>query len=129
MLWSEAFKLIQKAVELYKGPFLGGDADVPWAIPLNDRLRRRLLRQLVRVGHHWEEREDLHQAISVYEEGLRIDPCAEDVCRRLMTTYHAVGRPSEILAAYQHCRDALAAKLGTTPSVETDSILSQLRMR
>jgi LuxR family transcriptional regulator, maltose regulon positive regulatory protein len=127
--WSEALKLIQRAVELYKGPFLGGDADAPWTIPLNDRLRRRLLRQLVRVGHHWEEREDLHQAISVYEEALRVDPCAEDVCRRLMTTYHAVGRPTEILATYQQCRGALAAKFGITPSVETDSILNQLRMR
>jgi LuxR family transcriptional regulator, maltose regulon positive regulatory protein len=128
-VWSEALKLIQKAAELYKGPFLGGDADAPWAIPLNDRLRRRLLRQLIRLGQHWEAREDLHQAISVYEEGLRIDPCAEDVCRRLMTTYHAVGRPSEILAAYQQCRDALAAKLGTTPSVGTDSLMSELRAR
>jgi LuxR family transcriptional regulator, maltose regulon positive regulatory protein len=128
-LWSEAFKLTQKSLELYKGSFLGGDADAPWATPLDDRLRRRLLRQLVRVGQHWEEREDLHQAISVYEEGLRIDPCAEDVCRRLMTTYYAVGRPSEISAAYQQCRDALAAKLGTTPSLGTDSLLSQLRTR
>ena len=128
-VWSEALKLIQKAVELYKGPFLGGDADTPWTISLNDRLRRRLLRQLVRVGHHWEEREDLDQAIGAYEEGLRIDPCAEDVCRRLMATYHAVGRPSEILAAYRQCRDALAAKLGTIPSGETDSLLSQLRTR
>jgi LuxR family maltose regulon positive regulatory protein len=128
-VWSEALNLIQKAVELYKGPFLGEDADAPWAMQISDRLRRRLLRQLVRVGHHWEEKEDLHQAISVYEESLRIDPCAEDVCRRLMTTYHAVGRPSEIVAAYQQCRCALAAKLGITPSVETDSILSQLRMR
>ena len=126
-VWSEALKLIQKAAELYKGPFLGGDANAPWAIPLNDRLRRRLLRQLIRVGQHWEEREDLYHAISVYEESLRIDPCAEDVCRRLMTAYHAVGRPSEILAAYQQCRDALAAKLGSTPSVGTDSLLSRLR--
>ena len=127
--WSQAHKLIQGAVELYKGPFLGSDADAPWTIPLNDRLRRRLLRQLVRLGHHWEEREDLHQAINIYEEGLRIDPCAEDVCRRLMTTYHAIGRPSEILAAYQQFRDALAAKLGTTPSLETNSLLNQLRAR
>jgi LuxR family transcriptional regulator, maltose regulon positive regulatory protein len=128
-VWSEALKLIQKTVELYTGPFLGGDADAPWAIPLNDRLRRLLLRQLVRVGQHCEEREDLHQAIIIYEESLRIDPCAEDVCRRLMTIYHAVGRPSEIRAAYQQCRDALAAKLGTMPSVGTDTLLSQLRTR
>jgi LuxR family maltose regulon positive regulatory protein len=128
-VWSEAVNLIQKAAELYKGPFLAGDTDAPWAIPLNDGLRRRLLRQLLNIGQHCEEREDLHQAISVYEEGLRIDPCAEDVCRRLMTTYHAVGRPSDVLAAYRQCRDALATKLGTTPSVGTDSLLSRLRAR
>ena len=63
---------------------------------LNDRLRRRLLRQLVQVGQIWEQAEDLQQAANVYEEGLRVDPCAEDVCRRLMTVYYSLGRPGEI---------------------------------
>jgi DNA-binding SARP family transcriptional activator len=125
--WNEVIRLVERAVNLYKGPFLAGDADAPWAIPLNDRLRRRLLRQLVQIGQYWEQAEDLQQAANMYEEGLRVDPCAEDVCRRLMTVYQSLGRPAEILATYRQCQEALAARLGISPSVETDSLLRRFR--
>jgi hypothetical protein len=36
-------------------------------------LRRRLLRQLIRIGEYWEHAEDLQQAADMYEEGLRMD--------------------------------------------------------
>ena len=126
-VWVEIIRLVQRSAELYRGSFLGGNGDTPWAVSLNDRLRRRLLRQLVQVGQYWEQAEDLQQAASVYEEGLRVDPCAEDVCRRLMTVHYSLGRPAEILATYRHCREELAVRLGSLPSVETDTLLQRLR--
>jgi LuxR family transcriptional regulator, maltose regulon positive regulatory protein len=124
--WSDTVRVVERAVELYKGPFLGGNGDIPWAGSLNDRLRRRLLRQLVQVGQYWEQAEDLQQAANLYEEGLRVDPCAEDVCRRLMTVYYSLGRPGEILATYRQCREELAVRLGSLPSVETDTLFQRL---
>jgi two-component SAPR family response regulator len=125
-LREETIGIVQQALELYKGSFLGNDPDAPWATVLADRLRRRLLRQLVQVGQYWEHAEDLQQAADIYEEGLRIDPCAEDVCRRLMSVYNSLGRPSEILAAYRHCREARATRLGTGPSAETEALVKRL---
>ena len=48
--------LIHRAAKLYRGSFLGSDDDIPWATALTDRIRRRLLRQLLWVGQNWEER-------------------------------------------------------------------------
>jgi LuxR family maltose regulon positive regulatory protein len=125
--WSETIRAVQRAAEVYRGPFLGGDTDSPWVIPLNDRLRRQVLRQLVHVGQHVEHNEQWQQAIDYYEKAMAVDPCAEDVCRSLMIAYHHLGRPGDVLATYNHCRDALANRLGTGPSAATENLLKRLQ--
>jgi LuxR family maltose regulon positive regulatory protein len=124
--WNQSIELLRKASRLYKGPFLDTDPEVIWSTNLTDRLRRRLLHQLTQLGQYWHHREDLPQAVASYEEALRIDPCAEDVTRKLMTAYHHLGRPSEVLATYRRCKEALANQLGIDPSAETERLVSQL---
>ncbi len=124
--WAETARVTAHAARLHRGPFLDGEPDLAWATPLADRLRRRLVRQLVRVGRHWDGAEQWDQAAESYEEALRVDPCAEDVYRRLMTTDHRLGRPAEVQATYGRCREALARRLGTAPSAETEALLRSL---
>jgi DNA-binding SARP family transcriptional activator len=111
---------------LYAGPFLDGDTDAP-SSPLADRLRRRLLRQLMESGSRSEQAGQWQDAAACYEKGLSLDPCAEDVCRRLMTTYDTLGRRSDALQVYLTCRDALAARLDLAPSAETETLFRRLR--
>ncbi|HWP57960.1 MAG TPA: BTAD domain-containing putative transcriptional regulator [Candidatus Acidoferrales bacterium] len=124
---SEAGKLIEKAARLYQGSFLQNDSHFPGAPTVADRVRRRLLQHLVRLGQNWEWSNHWQEAARYYEEALRVDPCAEDVCRRLMSAYHRLGRPADVVATYRHCRDALANQLGTTPTADTESLLRRLR--
>ncbi len=124
--WDERIRWVKQATELYRGPFLGGDPDAP-TTPVVDRLRRRLLRQLVDLGARCEEMDQRHEAAHYYEKALSIDPCAEDVCRCLMITYHALGRRTEVIGIYRACRDALAAR-GTAPSGDTETLLARLRL-
>jgi DNA-binding SARP family transcriptional activator len=126
VLLNETVELVRQAAELYRGPFLDGENDAPWTSTLADQVRRRLLKQLTAVGEHWQARERWHEATICYEKGLTIDPCAEDVCRRLMGAYQRLGQNADILRAYHHCRDALASGLGIKPAVETDSLLRKL---
>jgi DNA-binding SARP family transcriptional activator len=119
-------ELINRAAKLYQGPFLGDDPESSLGNRRSDRLRRRLVRLLAGVGQHWEGQERLSDAIQSYEEALRIDPCAEDICRQLMTAYHRLGRPSEISTTYRFCKDALQAQVGTLPSAATDTLLNTL---
>jgi len=124
--WQQASGLIQRAVTLYRGPFLGRDPEATWGISLADRLRRRLLRQLKLIGEGHEEKEQLQQAAELYEEALRVDMCAEDVCRQLMIVYHQLGRPSEVASIYRQCRQALNSQFGINLSAETEELLKTL---
>ncbi len=125
--WTEYLRLVHSAAQLYRGPFLGGDAEAPWATTLADRLRRRFLREHIHAGEYREQNGQWQEAVNCYESGLRVDACAEDVCRRLMNAYHHLGRPTEVLAVYRRCREALANQLSVNPSVETESLLKRLR--
>ena len=124
--WDEAIRATERAVHLYQGPFLEGEAESPWAGPLADRLCRRLLRQVVKIGLRWEGKQEWQKAADCYATALRVDPCAEDASRRLMIACHRLGRASEVEAAYRHCHEALAARLGVTPSPETQTLLRSL---
>jgi LuxR family transcriptional regulator, maltose regulon positive regulatory protein len=125
--WQQATELIQRAVALYRGSFLSNDPEATWGMTLADRLRRRLLRQLKLIGERHEEKEQLQQAADLYEEALRVDICAEDVCRRLMILYHQLGRPSEVASIYRQCREALNSQYGINLSAETEELLKTLR--
>jgi LuxR family maltose regulon positive regulatory protein len=122
-------ELTRKAASLYRGAFLDErEAELPQATALAESLRRRLLRQLVRVGRQCEPA-NRQEALDWYEEALRVDPCAEDVCRNLMTAYHRLERSADVVATYQRCRTALATLLGLAPSAETEGLFKTLSVR
>ncbi len=122
-------ELIRKAASLYRGPFLDErEAELPQATALAESLRRRLLRQLVRAGRQCESA-NRQEAVAWYEEALRVDPCAEDACRSLMTAYHRLERSADVVATYQRCRTALATVRGLAPSAETEGLFKTLSVR
>ncbi len=90
---------------------------------LVDRLRRRLLRQLVRIGQQCAQAAQWQEAVDWYDEAIGVDPSAEDVYRRLMSAYRGLGRPIEVADTYRRCRAALATHLGTSPSAATRALL------
>jgi two-component SAPR family response regulator len=122
-------ELIRKAAGLYRGAFLDErEVELPQATAMVESLRRRLLRQLVRVGRQCEQANP-KEAVDWYEDALRVDPCAEDVCRSLMTAYDRLKRSAEVVATYQRCRAALAARRGLTPSAATQGLFKALSAR
>jgi DNA-binding SARP family transcriptional activator len=117
-------RLARKVLELYRGPFLGDEvAQIPQGTALADRLRRRLLRQIVALGRDHEQSGRWQEAVDWYEEALRIDPCAEDVYRSLMSVYRNLGRPTDVEETYRRCRENLAARLAIAPAPETEALL------
>jgi LuxR family transcriptional regulator, maltose regulon positive regulatory protein len=120
--------LTRKAAGLYRGAFLADlELEVPQATALADGLRRRLLRQFVRIGRQCEPA-DRQRAADWYEEALRVDPCAEDVYRSLMNVHQRLGHSTEVEKVYRRCQTALAAHLGATPSPETRALLRAGRL-
>ncbi len=121
--------LLQKAINLYKGPFLGGDHPEPWAMSYQEKLRSKFLRAVVKLGQLYEERGEHEQAIECYRKGLEVDEFAEVFCQRLMLCYHASGRKAEALSIYDRFRKRLQSGLGIEPSPNTKSIYDMIRKK
>ena len=114
------------AVTLHRGSFLHEEQGASWARPYADRLRRRLLSQLFLIGRQLEMNERDEDALRCYEQCLTIDPCAENVCRQLMSLYHRLGRLADALQVYRQCHGALARQLGVSSSAQTQALLKDL---
>jgi DNA-binding SARP family transcriptional activator len=120
--WAASIRWTDRAVALYHGEFLAGDAQLPWAAGVSGRLKEHLLRQLRKIGRVWEAIGDWEAAAECYERAVAINDCAEDYYQRLILAYQRLDRRGDATLAYQRCRKALAA-LGASPSRETEALM------
>src|SRR5499426_3786819 len=119
-------ELLDRALRLYRGPFLASD-DEGWAQPVRDRLRNRYLALVERGGEFLERSERADAALACYQRAVELDPPAERIYQRIMRCLHARGRRAEALDVYRRCRNMLAATLGASPSAETEALHQLLR--
>ncbi|MGB3399749.1 MAG: BTAD domain-containing putative transcriptional regulator, partial [Candidatus Deferrimicrobiaceae bacterium] len=120
-------RLAEKAIGLYKGPFLGDEEFCPRIVQVRERLRTSFLHCISELGRHWEGAGKWEQAIECYGRGLKAEGPSEEFFRRLMICYQRLGRNSEGLAVYHRCRKTLAKAFGRVPSPETEHIARELR--
>ena len=121
-----AMQLFEKAVSLYEGPFLGGEAVQPWAISYSERLRSKFLRSIERLGDSLEKVGELDQAAKCFQKAIDVDDLAEVFYQRLMLCLKKLDRRADALAVYQRCRNTLDATLGIEPTPETRAIYHSL---
>ena len=120
--------LAEKALTIYRGPFLGQE-DHPWAVAPRDRARSRLVRVVTRVSRHLRETGQSDRAVTCLQKGLEVDPLGEEVYRELMDLLSELNRPAEALAVYERCQEELRAALGVAPSERTRMLYEKLRIR
>lgn len=118
----QTIQLAEKAIEIYKGPFLSGEADQPWTISYRERLRSKFLRIVRKVGLYWEDVGNYEKAVECYQKGLEVDDLAEEFYQRLMICYLELGRKAEALTVYNRCRNTLSMVLGVEPSPSTEAL-------
>ncbi len=119
-------KSLEKAVALYKGPFLSVDAHEPWAISYNERLRTKFLRAIEKLGSYLVQAGELERAIECFNKAIEVDDIIEIFYQRLMVCLKKLGRRTEALAVYQRCEKTLSANLDLEPSPETKTIKKSL---
>ncbi|HEX7958367.1 MAG TPA: AAA family ATPase, partial [Terriglobales bacterium] len=115
----------QRAVEVYKGPFLPGEFAPGETLSARAQLHAVLLRMVLAHGDHHQNAGNVEQAVAVFERGLEADDTAEILYQRLMRCYVAQSRFNDCIALYQRCRDLLEAKAGVTPSADTQAIIQE----
>jgi LuxR family maltose regulon positive regulatory protein len=114
------------AVGLYQGAFLGKHMDLPWAIPLRERLRVKFMRHLAERGRALFESGEHAGAVALFEKGLAADPLAEEFYRQLMVCYQAMDLRAEAIGVYRRCEKTLAASLGMPPAEKTVALYRTL---
>jgi DNA-binding SARP family transcriptional activator len=120
-----SIRLLHKALDLYKGPFLVDDPD-PWSVSLREKLRNRFLRSIDDLGTCMEQSRAYKEALRIYQRGLEVDDLAEPYYQRMMLCYQKLGRCAEALSVYNRCRKTLAV-YDVSPSPDTEAIHASLR--
>jgi DNA-binding SARP family transcriptional activator len=116
------------AFDMYQGAFLP-EEDARWAAATRERLRSRFVRAVRTYAERCEKLGQSELAIPVYQRAIEIDPLAEELYRRLMQVYDAMGAYSDAVSLYRRCRIVLSKMLDVTPSSETRHLYSAIRQK
>lgn len=121
-----------EAVSLYRGPLLQGFTltDAPlfdeWLhfeeIALNQAYVNALQHLLARS----EQRQAWNEAIPYAQRLVQLDPLSEEIQRRLIALYMHTGTIGRALHQYHRFETILRQELGSTPSPETQALLSSM---
>jgi TolB-like protein/DNA-binding SARP family transcriptional activator/predicted Zn-dependent protease len=122
----------ERAVALYKGPFLDGlnvrdSAGEEWLLHERERLRLLMLGVLDRLFARQIQAGALAPATATAEAILAHDPLREDTHRALMQLHAEQGRHSLALKQYRVCKESLARELGVEPEPETERLHQEIQ--
>jgi DNA-binding SARP family transcriptional activator len=90
----------QRAVDLYRGPFLQGHAD-PWIVSRRADFRTGFLEALHHIASYWIGEGRNEHALTLYQRAIAEDPFREDIHQEMMLLYAKMGRRSEAAGHYQ----------------------------
>jgi LuxR family maltose regulon positive regulatory protein len=111
----QALQLFADAEQLYRGPFVPGDDDLPAVLEHREKLRRRFMRLVLDFAGALEPHAR-DRAIALYERALAIDDDAAPLWQGLMRALLAAGRPADAARAFESCQLALHAAGGAGPT-------------
>lgn len=123
---------LERALALYRGPFLDGldgcgEAFDEWLATERRRVEETLQQLLHRLLDHYVVTGAIDAAIQLALKLLAIDSLDEDVHRTLIRLYMYQDRVGAALDQYRRCRELLAGELGVDPAPETERLKDDLR--
>lgn len=106
--------------ELLGGWAIDGDSGIEeWLLHARGRWRRQRRERLAAMAGQLENEGRLAAALALAHRLLDDDPAAEHAHRRLMRLHYLRGDRAAAMAAFDRCREQLAALLATKPGMET----------
>jgi DNA-binding SARP family transcriptional activator len=118
---------VERALELYRGPFLPDETEQPSYITHRENVRARLVRFLARTARGWEEAGAPEVAIDCYLRFIEADQLCEPLYRLLMQGCQRSGASVEAVAAYERLRTLLSTRTKSMPSPETQALYASLK--
>lgn len=123
---SSSFSFLEKAISMYRGPFLSEDMDKSWAISARERLRGKLLRHIGEAAKSLHTAGEFEKTIPLLEKGIEIDPVAEAFYQALIMSYKKLGMRAEGLAVYERLKKNLSSTFGINPSPRTEELRREI---
>ncbi len=123
----------QRAVDLWRGPFLEGlsvrtGAEwEEWQVIVAERARGHLVAALRHLADHRERAGDWERVIPITRRLIEADPWEERAHRQLMRVLARTGEGALALSHYADLQEQLERDLGTAPTVETVALMEQIR--
>ena len=124
-----ALPLLEKAVGLYQGPFLGRGMEEPWLLSAAERLRSKFLRGVEKLGSLRSQNGEWEKARECYLKGLEVDGLAEEFCRGALVCCRHLGLRAEGLSLYKRFEKRLNQELGIEPEARTRVVTGQFAGR
>jgi DNA-binding SARP family transcriptional activator len=115
----------QKAIELYRGPFLQGHDDA-WIQRRRQDYQAGYIEALMHLAGYWETiRDRPEQSLALCQKALSATPQDERLHREVMRLYAKLGRRSEAAAHFQNLRHELSRDK-REPSPETHQLFQTI---
>lgn len=116
-----------RVLRLYRGHFLPGDEEAPWALSMRERLRAKFVDHVAKVGKRLEEAGRYDLAADYYRRGIEADDLAEKFYQGLMHCHIQTGRKSEGMNVYRRLRQTLSVTLGIAPSASSERLFQSMQ--
>jgi len=130
---TDRLRAIQQTIDLGRDPFLDGFAlpDCPefevWMDSERRTWERRRFDALATLIEAHTAACDYAAAITIAHRYLQADELAEDVHRRLIALYGAIGDRAAALRQFEQCAVILERELGVSPLPETRTVFEAVR--
>ncbi len=110
----------ERGLRLYHGDFLSEDENLPWAVPLREKLRAQYVKAIETHASAWQSAGDFSHAEELYGAGFAACPDAEPLYQGFFRCCGTTGHKSEAIEAYRRLHVALA-EAGRAPSPTTEA--------
>ena len=122
----DMIQMLDKALSMYQGHFLEGDADNAWTTSIRERLKNKLFRIIGNIGSYYEMAGQFEKTIYYFQKGLEVDDLAEVFYQHLITCYINMGYKAEAIKTYQRCKKVFSSVLGIPPSPQIEDIYHRM---
>lgn len=124
---ADALGAYNKAMHLYRDEFMANIRFDEWCESERDNLQEIYLFILNRLSAYAFEHKNYDACINICTRMLAKDDCLEDIHRKLMRCYHAMGLTDLALKQYFKCEKALEKALNLKPSEPTRELFSKIQ--
>ncbi len=117
-----------KALALYQGDFLGRMPYEEWCEPIRANLIETYLFILNQVCTYFYDRNEYNACINIGKKMLMKDNCLEEIHRKLIRSYYALGLNDLAIRQYLKCKETLEKELEIQPSKQTQELFRKIQM-